>query len=264
MSNLIKHRWFEIRHNPVFWLMFSACCAFALFDIGGGGFSYVTGTPMVAGVTRDWKGLFMNSAADCIPPLLIIGGTLAAMMLSRQFSGRTVDQEVAAGHGRIEILASECAAGFAVPGVPVLISLFAGCLCWAGRLPMPSAPEAAPYFVRVAVLLLLLIFSLSSACIFFVALFRDTAKTTAASALFLTAVCWTMAALEQPLAKIPGTRYPSAPSLPLLLNPVFQMRHVLSAALPPAQVLQAAGVAVGWSALFLGAACCVFRRCELK
>lgn len=204
MSNLIKHRWFEIRHNPVFWLMFSACCAFALFDIGGGGFSYVTGTPMVAGVTRDWKGLFMNSAADCIPPLLIIGGTLAAMMLSRQFSGRTVDQEVAAGHGRIEILASECAAGFAVPGVPVLISLFAGCLCWAGRLPMPSAPEAAPYFVRVAVLLLLLIFSLSSACIFFVALFRDTAKTTAASALFLTAVCWTMAALEQPLAKIPG------------------------------------------------------------
>ena len=101
-------------------------------------------------------------------------------------------------------------------------AILVGCLCWAGRVPMPSASEALPFLVRVLVLLLLLDFSLFSACMVLVILFRDTAKTMALSALFLMVVCWTMPALEQSLAKAPGTIYPLVPTTVLLLHPAVR------------------------------------------
>ena len=264
MNNLIKHRWFEIRHNPIFWMTFAICCLFTMFLIGIAGEHYLTDTPMVAGVFHDWLGLFMNSTADCIFPLLIISGAFTAMMLGQQFSSRTIDQEITAGHSRAEIFFSQCIIGFIVPGITTLLSVFIGCLRWVGSVPMPSAEEAIPYLVRVVILMLLVNFSLFSACILFVVLFRDTAKTMAVSALFLLIACWTMPALEQSLPKAPGTLYPITPTLPLLLHPAFLMRYLLYSTLTFAQGIAAAGVAVGWTILFLSVAYRVFRRCELK
>ena len=264
MSNLMKHRWFELRHNRTFWLTLVFCFAFTLLQVGTVGDHYMTDTPMVAGVTHDWMGLFRNAAADCILPLLIISGTFTAMILGQQFSDRTVDQEIAAGHSRAELFVSQCVIGFAVPNITVLPAILAGCLCWAGRVPMPSAAEAIPYFARVSALLLLLDFSLFAVCMLFVVLFRDTAKSMAVSAFFLLIICWTMPALEQSLARAPGTIYPLTPTLPLLLHPAFLIRYSLYSTLTFTQGLQTAGVAVGWSALFLCCAYCIFRRCELK
>lgn len=264
MSNMMKHRWFELRHNRIFWLTFAICYAFTLVLIGTVGDHYMTDTPMVAGVSHDWLGLFQNSAADCLLPLLIISGTFTAMILSRQYSNRTVDHEIAAGHSRAELFASQCIIGFTVPNLTVLSAVLVGCLCWVGRVPMPSALEAFPFLVRVLGLLLLLDFSLFSACMIFVVLFRDTAKTMALSALFLMVACWSMPALEQSLAKAPGTIYPLVPSAALLFDPAFLIRYALYSNLTISQGLMSAGVAVGWSTLFLCCAYCIFRRCELK
>ncbi len=264
MSNLIKHRWFELRHNLIFWLTLAICCTFTLLLIGMAGDHYLTDPPMVAGVSNDLQGLFMASMADCIFPLLIISGAFTAMMLGQQFSSRTIDQEIAAGHSRAEIFASQCIVGFVVPNITILLAIFIGCLRWVGSIPMASAGVAIPYLVRVVILLLLLNFSMLSACILFVVLFRDTSKTMAVSALFLLIACWTMPALEQSLTKAPGTLYPLAPTLPLLLHPAFLMRYVLYSAFTFAQGIEAAGVAIGWTILLLSIAYCVFRRCELK
>lgn len=264
MSNLMKHRWFELRHNTIFWLTLAICYIPTLLLIGTGGDQYVTGTPMVAGITNDCKGIFMAATADLIFPLLIISSSFTAMMLGQQFSGRTIDQEISAGHSRAEIFVSQCIVGFAVLNITVLLPLFIGCLRWIGSIPMPSADVAVPYFLRAFILLLLLNFSLFSACILFVVIFRDTAKTMTVSALFLLIACMTMPALEQSLAKAPGTLYPLAPTLPLLLHPAFLMRYALYSPFTFAQGIQTAGVAVGWTILFLSAAYCVFRRCELK
>lgn len=264
MNNLIKHRWFELRHNPILWMTFAICCVLTLLLIGVTGEHYLTDSPMVAGVSHDWLGLFMNSTADCIFPLLMISGAFTSMMLGQQFSSRTIDQEIAAGHSRAELFFSHCMVGFVVPGTTVLLAIVIGCLRWVGSFPMPSAEAAIPYFFRVVVLLPLLGFSLFSACILFVVLFRDTAKTMAVSALFLLIACWTMPALEQSLPKAPGTLYPITPTLPLLLHPAFLMRYVLYSTLTFTQGIEAAGVAVGWAVLFLSVAYCVFRRCELK
>ena len=264
MNNLIKHRWFEIRHNPIFWMTFAICCVFTIFLIGVEGKHYLTDTPMVAGVSYNMQGLFMASTADCIFPLLIISGAFTAMMLGQQFSSRTINQEIAAGHSRAEIFLSQCMVGFVVPNITILLAIFIGCLRWVGSIPMPSAEEIIPYVVRAIILLLLLNFSLFSACILFVVLFRDTAKTMAVSALFLLIACWTMPALEQPLTKAAGTLYPITPTLPLLLHPAFLMRYVLYSTLTFAQGIAAAGVAIGWIILFLSIAYCTFRRCELK
>lgn len=264
MSNLMKHRWFELRHNGIFWLTFVICFAFTLVVIGTIGDHYMTDAPMVAGVTHDWLGLFQNSAADCLLPLLIISGTFTALILGQQYSNRTINQEIAAGHSRAELFASQCVIGFTVPNLTVLSAVLVGCLCWAGRVPMPSASEAFPFLMRVLALLLLLDFSLFSACMVFVVLFRDTSKTMAVSALFLMVTCWTMPALEQSLTKAPGTIYPLVPTTVLLLHPAFLIRYALYSNLSLSQGLMSAGVAVGWSVLFLCCAYCIFRRCELK
>lgn len=264
MSNLMKHRWFELRHQPAFWLTAAICYVFSFFMIGLSGSHYMTDTPMVAGVTPDWRGLFMNAAADCILPLIMISGAFTAMMLGQQFSSRTVDLEIAAGHSRKEIFASQSIAGFAVINITVLPAILIGCLCWAGRVPMLSAALVVPYLIRVFFLLLLLECSVFSACMLFVVLYRDTAKTMAVSALFLLIANWTMPALEASEARAPGALYPLTPTLPLLLHPAFLMRYALYSALTPMQGLWTAGVAVGWAVLFLSAAYCVFRRCELK
>lgn len=264
MSNLMKHRWFELRHQPIFWLTLAICCIFSFFLIGMGGDQYMTDTPMVAGVSPDWTGLFMNAAADCIFPLMIISGAFTTMLLSQPFSSRTMDLEIAAGHSRAKIFASQCMVGFTVINVTVLLPMLLAGLCWIGRVPMPSAAIVIPYLIRVIFLLLLLDFCAFSFCILFVVLFRDTAKSMAVSAIFLLVMFWTLPAMEAPLTRAPGTAYPLTPTLPLLLHPAFLMRYALYAALTPSQILWTAGTAIGWTVLFLSAAYCAFRKCELK
>ncbi|MFD1176713.1 ABC transporter permease subunit [Paenibacillus puldeungensis] len=264
MSNLLKHRWYEIRHNPIFWITLAVCCAFALLVTNFTGLKYLTDPPMVVGISYNIQGFFSALTADIIFPLLIISGAFTAMMLGQMYSERTIDQEIAAGHSRISIFASQCIIGFAVPNIAVFLAIFSGCLRWVGSIPAPSAGEMLPYLFRVIILLLLLNFSLFSVCTFIVVLFRDTAKTITISALFLLVACWTMPALEQVAPHVHGTLYTNAPSLSLLLHPAFLMRYVLYSTLTPLQGLWSAGVAIGWTVLFLGIAYCVFRRCELK
>jgi ABC-2 type transport system permease protein len=264
MSNLMKYRWFELRHQPAFYLLIAICYAFSLFLIGAVGEHYMTDTPMVAGVTRDWSGLFMNAAADLIFPLTILSGTFTAMLLGRQFSSRNIDLEIAAGHSRSEVFFSLSLIGFAVVNLAVLPAIPVGCLVWAGRIPMPSAGAFLPYLIRVLLLLMLLNCALFSACILFAVVFRDTARSMAVSALFLLTACWTMPMLQERLPKAPGTLYPKEPTLALYLHPAFLMRYSLYSTLTPHEVLWSCAVAVGWIVLFLSAAYCIFRRCELK
>ena len=264
MSNLLKHRWFEVKHNPVFWLTLAICCALIFIISSLSGLSELTDPPMVSGVSYNLQGFFSALTADAILPLLIISGSFTAMMLGQLFSDRTIDQEIAAGHSRASIFISQCIIGFLVPNIAVFLSIFLGCLLWAGSIPLPHAAVMLPYLARVIILLLLLNFSLFSACILIVVLFRDTAKTITISALFLLITCWTMPALEQTVPQVQGTLYTNDPSLPLLLHPAFLMRYVLYSTLTPIQGFWSAGVAAGWTILFLGAAYCVFRRCELK
>lgn len=259
MSNLIKYRCFELRHNLILRLMFLICVVFAWVLIGP---HYLTDSPMVPGLPNNMQGLFMASTADCIFPLLIISGAFTAMMLGRQFSDRTIDLEIATGHSRAAIFTVQCCATFVIPGATVLLAILIGCLRWAGSVPL-SGGEIS-YFVRALLLLLLLSFSLVSSSVLFAVIFRDTAKTMAVSAFFLLIACWSMPAMQQPLTKAPGTLYPAIPSLPLLLHPAFLMRYVLYPALTVGQGIWAAVVAASWAALFLGTAYCIFRHCELK
>lgn len=264
MSNLLKHRWFEIKYNPIFWITLTLCCGFTLLVTNLVGLNYLTDPPMVAGVSYDLKGFFASLTADAIFPLLIISGAFTAMMLGQLFSNRTIDQEIAAGHSRVSIFASYCVIGFAIPNLAVFLAIFVGCLRWAGNIPSPSAGAMILYLTHVIILLLLLNFSLFSACIFIIVLCRDTSKTITISALFLLITCWTMPALEQAAPHVQGALYTNEPSLALLLHPAFLMRYVLYATLTPQQGLWAAGVSLGWTILFLGIAYAVFRRCEIK
>ena len=261
MSNLFKCRWFTLRHNRILWMTCLICFVFAIVIIGP---HYLTDAQMVAGASNNFQGLFMASTADCIFPLLIISGTFTVMILGRQFSDRTVGQEIAAGHSRMEIFLSECLVGFILPGATSLLAILLGCIRWVGCMPLSPILTAVPYFVRTILLLLILSFSLFSPCILFLMLFRDAVKAMAASAFFLFFLCFIMAASLGSSAIVPGTAYTVAPTLPLLLNPDFLMRYVLYSTLTPAQGLWAVCVAVVWMALFLSMAYGIFRRCELK
>lgn len=264
MSNLLKHRWFEIRHNPILWITIAVCCAFTLLVTNFTGLKYLTDPPMAAGISYNIQGYFTALAADIIFPLLIISGAFTAMMLGNLFSDRTIDHEITAGHSRESIFVSQCVIGFAVPNIAVFSAILVGCLRWAGSLPTPSAWEMLPYLLRVVALLLALNFSLFSACILIVVLFKDAAKTITISSLYLLIACWTMPALLQTVSQVNGTLYTNKPSILLLLHPAFLMRYVLYSTLTLKQGIWSFGVAIGWTAIFLGIAYCIFRRCELK
>ena len=264
MGNLLKHRWFEIRHNSILWITIGVCCLFTFLVTSFTGLNYLTDPPMIAGVSYNMQGFFSALTADIIFPLLIISGAFTTMMLGQMFSDRTIDQEISAGHSRKSIFLSYCFVGFIVPNSAVFLSIFVGCLRWVGRIPSPSIKEMLPYLLQAVSLLLLLNFSLFSVCILIVVFFRDAAKAITVSALFLLVICWTMPALEQMVPQVPGTLYTVNPSFLLLLHPAFLMRYVLYSILTPGQGLWSAGVAIGWTLLFLGVAYGIFRRCELK
>lgn len=261
MSNLMKYEWYELRHNSILWLAIVVLCVFGFLIIGPG---YLEGPPMVPNTPKNIQGIFMASAADSTYLFLIIAGAFTAMLLGQQFSNRTIDNELAAGHSRAEIFAARSIICFIVPNVAILLALFMGILRCSFTVPWPSALEAIPYFARTIGLLLLLNFSLASACIFFVVLFRDTAKSMAISAVFLLLACWTMPALQQTAVMVPGTLYTNTPGIALLLHPAFLMRYILRPNLSLAQGVEAIAVAIGWSIVFQSSAYCVFRRCELK
>lgn len=264
MSNLLKHRWFELRHNPILWGTLVVCCAFTFLVTNFTGLNYLTDPPMVSGVSFNIQGFFAALTADTIFPLLIISGSFTAMMIGQLFSDRTITQEISSGHTRKSIFISQCMIGFIVPNIAVFLAIFVGCLRWFGTIPSVSAEEMLFYLFRAILLLSLLNFSLFSVCVLIAVTFRDTARTITVSALFLLVICWTMPALEQAVPQVHGTLYTANPSLPLLLHPAFLMRYVLSSIFTPAQVLWSFGVAIGWTVLFLGIAYGIFRRCELK
>lgn len=260
MGNLLKYEWYGLRHNPVFWLIMAVSCVFGILMFGP---DSLENTPMVPGIPYDLQGIFMSITADGSCPILIIAGAFTAMLLGQRFSDRTIDHEITAGHSRISIYASQCMVGLIVPNTALLLALLAGCLRCSLSVPLPSV-ETIPYFIRTVGMLSILGFSLVSACVFFVVLFRDTSKSMAISALFLLVACWMMAALLQTSAIVPGTVYTDTPGLALLLHPAYLIRYILQTNLSLAQGVEAMSVAVGWSTLFLCSGYYIFRRYEQR
>ena len=261
MNNLLKCQWYQLKHNSLFWLTIAIPLIFALIIIQP---AYLKDAPMVPDIPHNLQGLFMAATADCIFPLLIIAGAFTAMLFGQQFSGRTIDCEISAGHNRSTIFISRCIVSFILLNAAVLIAILIGCIRCAFWISWPSVSEVVPYFIRTILLLSLLDFSLFSACIFFAVLFKDAAKTMAVSALFLLIACWFMAGLLQYTSKVPGTLYTNTPGLALLIHPAYLMREVLQIKLNLQSCIEAVAVSIGWMALFLGSGYCVFRRSELK
>ena len=256
----MRCEWRRIRRDRTLWIVAVALCAFgaAYADPAD-----LAGMPLVPGMTLDLQGMFVQKVADTSFAYVLVGAAAAAFMLGRQFSGRTVDLEIASGHSRAEVFAVRCATCLLVPTALTFLALAAGVLRCAGSLPAPQL-EALPYLARSVLLLVPAFFALVAPAALFVAVFRDAARSTAATVVFVFLSLWVMAFIMSFAPLVPGTVYTNDPSAFLLAHPAFLVRWLLRPDLGIAQVAAAMLVCLGWMAVFLGTAWAVLRRCDLK
>lgn len=260
MGSLVRCEWRRIRRDRALWIVAAALCAFGAAYADPADLS---GVPLVPNVPFDLLGMFMQKVADTSFAYVLVGAAAAAFMLGRQFSGRTVGLEIAAGRSRAEVFAVRCATCLLVPTALIFLALAAGVVRCAGSLPIPQ-PEALPYLARCVILLVPAFCALVAPAALFVAVFRDTAQSTAATVVFVFLSLWTMAFIMSFAPLVPGTVYTNDPGPLLLAHPAFLVRWLLRPDLGIAQVATAVLVCLGWVAVFLGAAWAVLRRCDLQ
>lgn len=124
MSNLLKMERYQLSHNFLYW-----CGMVGIFLIGF--FTAETYVPEVMGTT----GGAATSLADIFNGmvydstfLLILMSSILALILGQEFSYRTVDLEITAGHSRKSIFFSKVITYLIAFNVMALVYPIAGCI----------------------------------------------------------------------------------------------------------------------------------------
>lgn len=260
MGSLLRGEWRRIRSERILWIVAAALCAFgaAYADPAD-----LAGIPLVPDLPFDLQGMFMQKVADTSFAYVLVGAAAAAFMLGRQFSARTVGLEISSGHDRAAVFGVRCATCMLVPVALAFLGLVAGTLRCVGSVPVPP-PESLGYFARTVLLLVPAFCALAAPSALFVAVFRDAARSTAATVVFVFLSLWTMAFIMSFAPLVPGTVYTNDPNALLLLHPAFLVRWILRPDLGVVQAVLAVIVCLGWVVVFFGAAWAVLRRCDVK
>lgn len=124
MRNLLKMERYQLSHNFLYW-----CGMVGIFLIGF--FTAETYVPEVMGTT----GGAATSLADILNGmvydstfLLILMSSILALILGQEFSYRTVDLEITAGHSRKSIFFSKVITYLIAFNVMALVYPIAGCI----------------------------------------------------------------------------------------------------------------------------------------
>lgn len=143
MSNLLKMERYQLSHNFFYW-----CGLIGIFLIG-----FLTADTYVpevmgpiGGATTSLTDIFNGMVYDSTFLLIIISSILS-LILGQEFSCRTVDLEVSAGHSRKTIFASKVIAYLVAFNIMALVYPVAGCIREFMRF---GIADAGAFFYNVA------------------------------------------------------------------------------------------------------------------
>lgn len=245
MSNLLKMERYQLSHNFLYW-----CGMIGIFLIGF--FTADTYVPEVMGTT----GGAATSLADIFNGmvydstfLLILMSSILALILGQEFSCRTVDLEIAAGHSRKAIFFSKVVTYLVAFNVMALVYPLAGCIKEFPRFGFIDGGDFI-YQAAKAVLYSLLLNSAT----FFIAIWIGFSLRSSARAIAVTAVTTFVLSLYLGFGMML--------KFPVVFLPTYQIREAVSS---PA-LFQPIPILIGaiWAAALLLLSWYSFRKCELK
>lgn len=243
MSNLLKMEKYQLSHNFLYW-----CGMVSIFLIGF--FTAETYVPEVMGPTGEaatsladiFNGMIYDSTF-----LLILMSSILALILGQEFSCRTVDLEVTAGHSRKAIFFSKVITYLIAFNVMALVYPVAGCIRECFRFDLLDG-ENFIYQVEKAVLYSLLLNSAT----FFIAIWICFSLRSSAKAIAVTAIATFVLSLY--------LGYGMMLKLPVAFLPTYQIREAVSstALFQPLPIL----IGVIWVTVLLLLSWGSFRDCE--
>ena len=232
MRNLLKMEGYQLSHNFLYW-----CGMVGIFLIGF--FTAETYVPEVMGTT----GGAATSLADIFNGmvydstfLLILMSSILALILGQEFSYRTVDLEITAGHSRKSIFFSKV--------ITYLIAFNVMALVY---------PIAGGNFIYQAAKAVLYSLLLNSAT-FFIAIWICFSLRNSAKAIAVTAVTTFVLSLYLGFGMML--------KFPVAFLPTYQIREAVTstAIFQPFPIL----IGIVWVVTLLILSWCSFRKCELK
>lgn len=245
MSNLLKMERYQLSHNFLY-----RCSMIGIFLIGF--FIAETYVPEVMGTA----GKAAASLADIFNGmvydstfLLILMSSILALILGQEFSCRTVDLEIAAGHSRKAIFFSKAVTYLIAFNVMALVYPLAGCIREFSRFGLIDAESFIYQIVKAVLYSLLLNSAAFSIAIWICFCLRNSAK-----AIAVTAVTTFVLSLYLGFGMML--------KFPVAFLPTYQIREAVSS---PA-LFQPLPILIGtiWAAALLLLSWYIFRKCELK
>lgn len=242
MNNLMKYHFYRTRHSMLPYIILFLCCVIALIFTDE---SYLA-DPIVVHTPHTLTGVFMNEVADAGIANLLIVGCYVIFEFSGDLKQRCINYELISGNSRTKVFSGHYVYTFLLSGSMIAGSLLVGCCKYGFSDWVIAIWENKVYFLRSIFFIYILSFSIISVCMVFAVLFKDTAKSTIVTFVFLFLSCYIMAAIA---AAISGNSLSSAydvAPLALLVYPPYLWRWILNPELQVMQILEAALAAIIW------------------
>ena len=242
MKNLMRYNYYRTRHNMLSYLILLICCVIAFVFTDE---SYLT-DPIVVNTPQSLTGVFMNEVADAGIANILIVGCYVTFEFAGNLKQRCINYELISGNSRNKVFISHYAYSFILSGSMITVSLLVGCCKYGLTDWVITIWNNIAYFLRSILFIYILSFSIISMCMIFAVLFKDTAKSTIVTFVFLFLSCYIMAAIA---SAISGNSIVSAyeePPLALLFYPPYLWRWILNPELQMSQLLGVVTVAVLW------------------
>ncbi|OPJ60021.1 ABC transporter permease [Clostridium oryzae] len=245
MNNLLKMERYQLLHNRVFWggmigiflIGFFTADTYLMEVLGPSG-----------GAAKSLSDIFNGMVYDSTFVLIIVSSILA-LILGQEFSWRTIDQEICAGHSRRQIFSCKLIVYLIAFNLMAIIYPLAGCIREYGRFGIVGAALFFYSIIKAVVYSLLLnsvVFLIPILCCY---CFRNTAKSVGVTA-----------AIVFVLSLYLG--YGMELGLPIAFLPIYQIREVVRSS----AIIQPFSLIVGtvWLIVLLLMSWRIFRKCDLK
>lgn len=246
MYNLLKMERYQLLRNKIY--LVTALAVFLIGFLTADTYEVQWGGPD-SGVATALIDIFNGMIYDFTFPMIILCGLLA-LLLGQEFTWRTLDQEICAGHARVQIFASKIIAYLLAFNLIAILYPVAGCI----REYAVFGLEYPWAFWSDAIKGIIYSFLLNSACfmmaVFCCCCFKNAAAAMAFSAglMFLHGLCYAYGMLWNVSA--------------VALLPAFQIRAAVTNKTPfqPMCLM----IAIIWLTVLTAASWQIFRKCDLK
>lgn len=245
MNNLLKMEQYQLFHNFFYW-----CGLIVVFFMG-----FLTADTYIlevmgpdGGAAASLVNIFNGMVYDSTFLLVIISSILS-LILGQEFSCRTLNLEVSAGHSRKEIFASQIIVYLIAFNIMALAYPVAGCVREFGRFGIADAAELFYNITKAMVYSFLL-----NSAIFLVAMLICYCLQSSLKAVAVTTIILFVLSLY--------LGYGMMLKLPVSFLPTYQIREAVSTG----EFFQLASILIGvvWMSILICLSWMRFRKCDLK